>query len=88
MIWQYDHRVDRERMTFASLTKRRAEDFNVFRQQSQPPVGKIDRKEKQPPGMKLRRYAVITCSHDELMGFASLYPSYETKNATRNWAAF
>src|SRR4249919_2834664 len=29
----------------------------------------------QPPGMKLRRYAVMTCLRDELMGFASLYPS-------------
>jgi hypothetical protein len=26
--------------------------------------------------MKLRRYAVMTCLRDELMGFASLYPSY------------
>jgi hypothetical protein len=38
-------------------------------------------KKKQPPGMKLRRYAVMAFSLDEMMGFASLYPSYE---ATRS----
>jgi len=35
--------------------------------------------------MKLRRYAVMTCSRNELMGFASLYPSY---TATPQLAAY
>ena len=50
MIRQYDHCIDREWMALAGLAKRRAQGFNVFRQQPQPAVGKIDRKEEAPAG--------------------------------------
>jgi hypothetical protein len=50
MIGQYDDRIDRKWMALAGLAKRKAQGFNVFRQQPQPAVGKIDRKEEAPAG--------------------------------------
>jgi len=62
MIGQYDHCIDREGMMFAGLTKRRAENFNIFRQQQQPPIGEVDRKEETSAGDEI----ATVCRHDLL----------------------
>jgi hypothetical protein len=49
-------------MTLAGLAKRRAEGFNILRQQPQPAVGKIDRKEETTAGDEI---ATVRC-HDLL----------------------
>jgi hypothetical protein len=54
MIRQHDHRVDRERMTPARLTKGASQFVNLLRQQRRRRSARSTVKKKLPPVMKLR----------------------------------
>jgi hypothetical protein len=62
VIRQYNHCVDRERMTLAGFTKGRAQSFDMFRQQPQPTIGEVDRKEE----ATARDEIATVCGHKSL----------------------
>jgi len=55
MIGQDDDGIDGERMPRLDIPKGRSQVVNVLGQEPLPPVRKVDREEKLPPGTKLRR---------------------------------
>jgi hypothetical protein len=57
-IGQHDYRIDRERVMLARLTKRIAQFVDMFRQQPQPSLRKIDGEEEAAPGDEI---ATIVC---------------------------
>ncbi len=50
MIGQHDHRIDRERMMPARLTKCDTQFVNTLRQQRKPSLRQIDGEEEAAPG--------------------------------------